>query len=272
VELCQSAYANKLIEKAGMAGCNGCVMPMESKLKLSKRSTAPVVDATQYHSIIGSLLYLLHTRPDLTISVGFLSRFMEDPKEDHMEALKHLLRYIVATMEFSLQYARGEGELRLLGYSDSDLAADVDGRRSTTGVLFFLGGSPVTWLSKKHMAVAKSSCEAEYMASAAVAAQGTWLQRLLEEVTGIRVPRPIIRMDNTTAIALAKNPILHDRSKHIDVKFHYTKECVECGDVEQEHIGANEELVDTLTKALGTKRFHELQEKICIVRVSTIKK
>jgi hypothetical protein len=95
---------------------------------------------------------------------------MEDPKEDHMEALKHLLRYVATMMEFSIQYAKGEGELQLLGYNDSDLTADIDGRRSTTGVLFFLGSSPVTWLSKKQMAVAKSSCEAEYMASAAAAA------------------------------------------------------------------------------------------------------
>jgi hypothetical protein len=95
---------------------------------------------------------------------------MEDPKEDHMEALKHLLWYVAATTEFSIQYAKGEGELQLLGYNDSDLAANIDGRRSTIGVLFFLGSSPVTWLSKKQMAVAKSLCEAEYMASAATAA------------------------------------------------------------------------------------------------------
>jgi hypothetical protein len=205
-------------------------------------------------------------------SVGFLDWFMQDPKEDHMEALKHLLRYITTTTDFGLQYDRGEGELRLLGYNDSDLAADIDGRRSTTGVLFFLGNNPVTWLSRKQMVVAKSSCKAEYMASMAAAAQAIWLCRLLEEMTSISVPRPIIRMNNTTAIALAKNPILHDRSKHIDVKFHYTRECVERGDIELEHISTNEELADTLTKALGVKRFHELREKISVVQVSTIKK
>jgi hypothetical protein len=106
------------------------------KLKLSKRSTAP-------RSIIGSMHYLLHTRPNLMFSVGFLSRFMEDPKEDHKEALKHLLRYIAATTDYGIQYERGEGGggLGLLGYSDNDLGADIDGRRSTMGVLFFLGNS-----------------------------------------------------------------------------------------------------------------------------------
>jgi hypothetical protein len=139
-------------------------------------------------------------------------------------------------------------------------------------VLFFLGNNPVTWLSKKQMVVSKSSFEAEYMASATAAVQATWLRRLLEEMTGISVPRPIIRMDNTAAIALAKNPILYDRSKHIDVKFHYIRECVERGDIELEHIGTNEELADTLTKVLEAKRFHELREKIGVVQVSTIKK
>jgi hypothetical protein len=148
---------------------------------------------------------------------------MEDSKEDHMDALKHLLWYVTATTDYGLQYARGDRQLRLLGYSDNDLAADVDGRRSTTGVMFFVGSSPVSWLSRKQTTVAKSSCEAEYMTSAAAATQVTWLWRLLEEVTTISVPRPVIRMNNTMVIALAKNPILHDRSKHIDVKFHYSR-------------------------------------------------
>jgi hypothetical protein len=89
--LCQTAYAKKLLEKTGIEGCNECVTPMEPKLKLSKRSTTSPTDATQYCSNIGYLPYLLHTRLDLTFSVGFLSHFMEDPKEDHMDALKHLL-------------------------------------------------------------------------------------------------------------------------------------------------------------------------------------
>jgi hypothetical protein len=131
-------------------------------------------------------------------------------------------------------------------------ADDIDGHRSTIGVLFFLSSSLVTWLS--------------------AAAQATWLRSLLEEMTDVSVPRSTINMDNMAAIALAKNPILHDHSKHIGVKFHYTRECVEQGDIELKHIGTTEELADTLTKALKAKRFHELQEKIGVVRVSTIKK
>jgi hypothetical protein len=122
-------------------------------------------------------------------------------------------------------------------------------------VLFFHGGNPVSWLSHKQKDVAKSSCEAEYMASALATGQAVWLQRLLEEVTGIRVQAPIIKMDNTAAIALAKYSVLHNRSKHVDVKFHFTRECVEHGDVKLEHVGTDDELTNALTKPLGRVRF-----------------
>ena len=147
MELRQSAYASKLLEKAGMGGCNGCAIPMEPRLKLSKKSSSPLVDATLYRSLIRSLRYLLHTRPDLTFSVGYLSRFMEEPRQEHMAALKHLLRYVAATMDYGLQYTQGEGELLLLGYSD--MAGDIDDRKSTSGVFFVLDGNPMTWLSQK---------------------------------------------------------------------------------------------------------------------------
>jgi hypothetical protein len=109
------------------------------------------------------------------------------------------------------------------------------------------------------------------MASAAAASQAVWLHRVLEEVTRVIVPVPTIRMDNTAAIALAKNPVLHDRSKHIDVKFHFTRECVERGDINLEHVGTGDELADILTKALGRVHFQELWERIGIVDVLPIK-
>jgi hypothetical protein len=146
---------------------------------------------------------------------------MSEPREDHMAALKHLLWYIVETKGFGLKYKRAEGEFRLMGYSDRDLAGDIDDRRSTTKLLFFLEGNPVSWLSQKQKVMTKSSCEAEYMASAGAASQAVWVHRVLEVVTGVEVPVPVIRMDNTTAIALAKNPVLHECSKHRrEISFH----------------------------------------------------
>ncbi|KAL6911448.1 hypothetical protein ACP4OV_000253 [Aristida adscensionis] len=144
IKLSQRAYAVKLLEKAGMSGCNPCSTPMETRLKLSKQGTSPAVDSTTYRSLIGSLRYLLHMRPDLTFSVGHLSRFMEEPRQEHMAAVKHLLRYVAGTLDFGVTYTRGEEEMRLIGYSDSDMAGDVDDRKSTTGVIFFLHNNPVS--------------------------------------------------------------------------------------------------------------------------------
>jgi hypothetical protein len=123
----------------------------------------------------------------------------------------------------------------------------------------------VLWMSQKQKAVATSSCEAEYMASAAAAAQAVWLQKLLEEVVSIPAKPTIILMDNTAVIALAKNPVHHDRSKHIDVKYHFTRECVERGDIELVQVGTDEQLADTFTKALSRLRFQEIRRKIGVV-------
>ncbi|WVZ59800.1 LOW QUALITY PROTEIN: hypothetical protein U9M48_009898 [Paspalum notatum var. saurae] len=268
IELRQSAYADKLLEKAGMGRCNACATPMEVRLQLSKQGTSPMVDATMYRSLIGSLRYLLHTRPELTFAVGYLSRFMEEPRMKHMAAMKQLLRYVKGTCDHGLHYTNNGGKLNLLGYSDSGMAGDVDGRKSTTGVIFFLGGNPVTWLSQKQRVVALSSCEAEFIAGAAAACQAVWLRRLLEDITGAKAPAPILKMDNQSAIALSKNPVLHDRSKHIDTRFHFIRECSEKGDINIEFAGTQDQLADILTKPLGRKVFQELRGRIGVIKLA----
>jgi hypothetical protein len=168
---------------------------MEPRLKLSKQSTSPEIDATEYRSLIGSLRYLMNTRPDMAFAVGYLSRFMEDPRQEHMAAMKHLLRYVAGTIDYGLAYT-SNAELNLVGYSDSDMAGDVDDRKSTSGILYFLDGNPVAWQSQKQRVVALSSCEAEYIAEVAAACQGVWLRRLLQDVVGAGVPPPQLKMDN----------------------------------------------------------------------------
>jgi hypothetical protein len=128
------------------------------------------VDATEFRSVVGALRYLVHTRPDLAHSVSYVSRFMAEPHEDHQAAVKRILRYIAGTRDHGVHYARGKaGDLLLLGYSDSDHGGDVEDNKSTSGVLFYLGRSPITWQSQKQKSVALSSGEAEYMASSAAA-------------------------------------------------------------------------------------------------------
>ena len=260
----QAAYASKLLEKAGMAGCNPVRAPMEARCQLSKDSKEEPVDATFYRSIIGSLRYLVHTRADITFAVGFLGRFMEAPTSDHLAAVKHLLRYIAGTLNHGLVYRHGDGE-QLVGFSDSDHAGDVDDRKSTSGVLFLLGDSPISWQSVKQKVVATSSCEAEYIAAATAASQGVWLARLHAELLNQPVAPVTLLIDNKSAISLCKNPVMHDRSKHIDLRYHFIRDCVEKGLIIVEYIGTSKQKADILTKPLGRVRFQELRDMIGIV-------
>ncbi|KAE8803358.1 putative polyprotein [Hordeum vulgare] len=265
ITLCQASYAQKLLEKASMAECKTSAVPMEAKLKLSKDSTAPATDASYYRSLIGSLRYLVQTRPDIAYAVSYLSRFMEKPTVEHLTAPKQLMRYIAGTLTFGCVYLRGSRDPSLIGYSDSDLGGDVDDCKSTTGSLFFLDKSPISWQSTKQKVVALSSCEAEYVADASTTCQGLWLARLLAEATGAGVKPPSILIDNKSAIQLSKNPVFHDRSKHIEVRYHFLRDKVEAGKVKVDHVNSGEQLADILTKSLGRVRFQELCAKIGIL-------
>jgi Reverse transcriptase (RNA-dependent DNA polymerase) len=149
ITLTQSAYATKVLEKCGMKDCNPTQILMEPRLKLSKVSSNPPVDKTLYRSIVGSLRYLLHTCPELAFSVSIVSRYMENPIMEHTTAVKHILRYVKGTLNSGCIYEKKEGGLVLTGHSDSDHAIDIDDRKSTLGIMFFLGSSPVSWCSQK---------------------------------------------------------------------------------------------------------------------------
>lgn len=271
ITLSQSSYALKILETAGMLNCNATATPMEARLKLSKRIEDEVVNPTAYRSIIGSLRYLVNTRPDLAYSVGVVSRFMEAPTKAHWGAVKHILRYLKGTAGFGCMYERNT-ELKpfLLGYSDSDFAGDTEDWKSTSGMVYFLGNSMVTWASQKQRIVALSSCEAEYVAAAAAACQGVWLSRLLGDLMGTKEMPVKLLMDNMSAIALSKNPVHHERSKHIDTRYHFLRECIEEGKVEVDHIGTAEQLADIFTKALGRVRFIELREALGVVKLQQV--
>jgi hypothetical protein len=224
-----------------------------------------------YRSVVGSLRYLVNSRPDLTYSVGYISRFMENPTTEHLAAMKRVLRYVAGTLHFGCCYKRKKNP-QLVGYSDSDMAGDIDTRKSTSGILFFLGDNTITWQSQKQKIVALSSCEAEYIAATTAACQGVWLARLLAELKSEQADAVTLRIDNESAIALSKNPVFHDRSKHIDVRYHYIRECVEEDRVKLQSIGTEEQLADILTKALGRERFCELRSRIGVVCVQGLHK
>lgn len=233
-----------------MADCNATKCPMDPGTKLDADKQGQRVDATQYRRIIGCLRYLLHSRPDLSFSVGMASRFMEKPTAKHFNAVKQILRYLKGTLNHGLVYTQeGKHEL-LMGYSDSDVGGDVVGRRSTGGMAFYLNDSLVTWNSHKEKTVALSSCEAEFMAATAATKQALWLRNLLGELTGNELKVVTLRVDNNSAIALMKNPMFHGKSKHIEIKYHFIRECVERGQIVVKRVGTLEQKADALTKPL----------------------
>jgi hypothetical protein len=154
-----------------------------------------------------------------------------------------------------------------VGYSDADLAGDLDDRKSTTGSLFLINGCPVSWQSVKQKTVALSSCEAEYMAATATACQAAWLRRLLGELLNKEEEVVKLFIDNQSTIQLIKNPVFHDRSKHIDTRHHFIREYVADGRVAVEHIGTTNQLADILTKSLGRVRFQDLRARIGVTNI-----
>nr|GFA31851.1 zinc finger, CCHC-type [Tanacetum cinerariifolium] len=219
-ERSQSSYINKILKETSMTDSNDTKIPMDPGTKLVKAEDGNSVDATYYRSLIGSLRYLLHTRPDLSYSVGLLSRFLQDPKDHHLKAVKQVIRYIKGTKEHDIIYKK-EGGCKITGYSDSSYGINTDQGKGTTGIIFYFGESPITWCTQKQPTMALSSCESEFMAATGAACQALWLKRLLSELTGWEEKRITLKVGNVSAIALVRNPVFHGRSKHIDIRYHF---------------------------------------------------
>lgn len=194
------------------------------------------------------------------------SRFMEAPGKQHWAIIRQILRYVRGTPNYGCTYKAREGTV-LTGFSDSDHAGDLTDRKSSTGLVFFMGPSVITWCSQKQKIVALSSCEAEYIAAATAATQAVWLSGLVSEMLGTEKQKVQLKIDNKSAIELSKNPVHHERSKHIDLRYHYIRECVEERKVEVEHVRTEDQLADILTKSLGHAKFTELWCRLGIIQV-----
>ncbi|KAD7116621.1 hypothetical protein E3N88_03889 [Mikania micrantha] len=261
ISIVQAGYAAKILKETRMEHCNATSYPMEPGLKLSKNDEGPKVDPTLFRQWVGYLRYLTHTRPDICYSVGYVSRFMQAPSQSHMQAIKQILRYVKGTRKLGLTYQRN-GSGRLCGYSNSSHSIDKDDGRSTTGILLLYNGTPVAWNSQKQGTVALSSCEAEFMAATSAACQAIWMQRLLAELLNEKEERVMLKVDNQSALALMKNPVFHGRSKHIDARYHFIRECVERNQIKVEHVKGTEQKADILTKALPRQKHAEMKKEL----------
>eukprot|EP00253_Pinus_taeda_P004305 PITA_04305 len=226
---------------------------------------APKNNPTLYRQLIGSLMYLVNTRTDICYVVNTLSQFLVEPKRAHWAVAKHLIRYLQGTIEHGLLYTRGN-YIRLSGFTDANWAGSSVDHKSTTGYCFNIGLGMTSWCSRKQKSVALSSVEAEYMASSTASCEAIWLRKLLVNLFRRRMEATRILCDNQSCIELSKNPIFHDRSKHIDIKCHFLKNYVQLGVVQLRYTPTGEQVADILTKALGRTKFIYFKEKMGMVK------
>jgi hypothetical protein len=236
-------------------------MPSNGHLDLNEKGKS--INQKVYRSMIGSLLYLCASRPDIMLSVCMCSRFQANHKECHLMAVKRIFRYLVHTPNLGFWYPRGS-TFNLLGYSDSDCASCKVDRKSTSGTCQFLGRSLVSWSSKKQNSVALSTTEAEYVAADACCAQLLWMMLTLRDF-GCKFSKVPLLCDNESAIKLANNHVNHSRTKHIDTRHHLLRDHEAKGDITLSHVSTDKQLADIFTKPLDELRFCALRSELNIL-------
>ncbi|KAL2336947.1 hypothetical protein Fmac_011393 [Flemingia macrophylla] len=258
IQIHQTKYAKELLKKYKMEDAKPMKTHMHTSCVLTMEENSPAIDKTMYRGMIGSLLYLTAaSRPDIMFSVCVCARFQIEPKEVHLQAVKRILRYIKGTTNLGISFHRSQN-FSLLGYCDADYAGDRWERKSTSGGCHFMGSCLVSWTSKRQSTIALSTCEAEYVAAGQCCTQLLWLKHQLEDYDIYEGNIPIM-CDNTAAINLSKNPVMHSRSKHIEIKHHFIRDHVQRGTVELIFINTEEQLADIFTKPLPEDRFVSLR-------------
>lgn len=264
ITLDQSQYLNGVLNDNSIttAKHKASTTPMNGYESLRPANdTDERTNTKAYQKTIGSLMYaMVHTRPDIAFALGKLSQYMSDPAQHHAHALKALLRYVRATVNRAIKFGAG-GDVAI--YSDADWAGDKSDRKSTTGSVCMHYGGAISWASKKQTSVATSSTESEYMALSVSAKQSQWISQVLHDMgyarcLGDNPSKVNIMGDNQGSIALTKNAHLHDRSKHIDICYHYTRDLAQRNRILVKYVPTADMIADGLTKPLakfGFERF-----------------
>ncbi|GJX50138.1 retrovirus-related pol polyprotein from transposon TNT 1-94, partial [Tanacetum coccineum] len=256
----QSKYASEIVKKYGLHSTDSVDTPMIENKKLDEDLQGKPVDATLYRGMIGSLMYLTSSRPDLNHVVCLCARYQAKPTEKHLQAVKRIFRYLNGTINMGLWYSK-DTDMSLTAYADADHAGCQDTRRSTSGSAQFLGDKLVSWSSKKQKSTAISSTEAEYIALSGCCSQILWMRSQLTDY-GFKFNKIPLYCDNKSVIALCCNNVQHSRAKHIDIRYHFIKEQVENGIVELYFVRTEYQLADIFTKPLPRERFNFLIDKL----------
>jgi hypothetical protein len=258
--ICQSKYVKELLKKYKMEDSASARTPSSTAVKLGVCERSAKVDITSYRGMIGSLLYLTASRPDIMYATCLCARFQADPRDLHLVAVKRILRYLKGTPNLGIWYPKDSG-FNLVGYTDSDYAGSVVDRKSTSGSCQFLGGRLVSWYSKKQQTVSNSTAEAEYIAAGSCCAQILWIRNQLKDY-GLVLDKIPILCDNTSAIAISNNPVQHTRTKHIDIRYHFIREHVMNGTVELHFVPTEEQTADIFTKSVNESTFTRLVSEL----------
>ncbi|GKC59862.1 retrovirus-related pol polyprotein from transposon TNT 1-94 [Tanacetum coccineum] len=235
----QSKYSKEMLKKFELEDSKPTKTPMSTKIKLTKDDEADSMDSSKYQGMIGSLLYLTASRPNIMFSVCLCACFQENPKTTHLEAVKRIFRYIRGTIHLGLWYPKGTG-IETIVYTDSDHAGDYVDRKSTSGVCTFMGCCLTSWFAKKQMTLAISITEAEYVSAGKACQQALWMKQALID-NDIRLNDVSIMCDNKGAIDLSRNSVQHSRTKHIAIRHHFLRDNVQKGNISIGRIVASED-------------------------------
>ncbi|KAK6137201.1 hypothetical protein DH2020_029055 [Rehmannia glutinosa] len=261
----QSKYLKDLLTKTKFEGCKPTSTPMAVNLKLALGDSAALADPSSYRSTMGALQYLTLTRPDISFAVNKLSQFLHNPTINHWQAVKHLLRYLKGTSHLGLEFKPSQ-RLLLAGYSDSDYVGNIDDRKSTSGSCQFLGDCLVSWFSKKQNCVSLSTAEAEYISAAFCCTQLLWMKQTLADYKCSFENVPIF-CDNISAINIAQNAVHHNRTKHIEIRHHFLRDCVSKRKIEISFVPSQDQLADIFTKPLSSETFSSIRARLGIMHI-----
>lgn len=252
----QRKYTLDIVSETGNLGCKPAATPLEQGHQLAnpKLDSPVLANPRQYRRLVGRLIYLCHTRPELSYAVHILTQFMQVPKEAHWDAALRVVRYLKGSIGQGI-LLKSDPDLSLTIYCDADWSSCPASRRSLSAYVVMLGGSPISWKTKKQDTVSHSSAEAEYRAMSDALKQIKWLRRLLEGL-GIKQPGPSrFFCDSKAAIHIAANPVFHERTKHVENDCHTVRDAVKAKTIETIHVTTHSQVAGILTKALGRAKF-----------------